>query len=116
MLIPSRRFLRNVIEGLIPGDPSESAEKRARALDYSAVFVQDQLRAMPLVLQILLACGLAVFGAVTWARWFRGLGALSAANRESWMHAWAYGRVTLARKLFRPLRSLAALAYFESIG
>jgi len=32
------------------------------------------------------------------------------------MHAWAYGRVTLARKLFRPLRSLAALAYFERIG
>jgi len=116
MLIPSRRFLRIVIEGLIPGDPSESIEQRERALDYSAGFVQDQLNAMPLVLQFLLACGLAVFSAVTWARWLRGPGGLSAANRRAWMHAWAYGPVTLARKLFRPLRSLAALAYFESIG
>jgi hypothetical protein len=116
MLIPSRRFLRIVIDGLIPGHPSETADARARALDYSAAFVQAQLRAMPLVLQVLLACGLAVFRALTWVRWLRGLGALGAPSRHAWMHAWAYGPVALARKLFRPVRSLAALAYFESIG
>jgi hypothetical protein len=32
------------------------------------------------------------------------------------MHAWAYGRAPLARAMFRPVRSLAALAYFECIG
>lgn len=116
MLIPSRRFLRAVIAGLIPGDVSETADQRERALDYSAGFVRDQLLAMPLVLQILLACGILAFRVVTWARWLRGVGALGDAKRQAWMHAWAYGPVTLARKLFRPVRSLAALAYFESIG
>jgi hypothetical protein len=116
MLIPSRRFLRTVIDGLIPDHPSETLEQRARALDYSAAFVQAQLAAMPLVLQVALACGLAAFRALTWTRFLRGLGALGAARRQAWMHAWAYGRVSLARKLFRPLRSLASLAYFECIG
>jgi hypothetical protein len=116
MLTPSRRFLRAVIEGLIPADPSETPEQRDRALDYSAAFVREQLQAMPLVLQVLLACGLAVFRAITWARWLRGLAALGAARRQAWMHAWAYGRISLARKLFRPVRSLAAFAYFERIG
>jgi hypothetical protein len=116
MLIPSRGFLRSVIEGLIPDHASETPEQRAHALDHSAAFVQAQLQAMPLVLQVLLACGLAVFRTVTWLRWLRGVGALSAMKRRAWMHAWAYGRVSLARTLFRPLRSLASFAYFECIG
>ena len=116
MLIPSRRFLRVLIEGLIPPHSEETADARARALDESAAFVQAQLEAMPLVLQVLLASGLAAFSAITWARWLRGVGALGAERRQAWLHAWAYGRVSLARKLFRPMRSLAALAYFESIG
>jgi hypothetical protein len=116
MLIPSRRFLRILVEGLIPGHASESPAARGRALDDSAAFVREQLLAMPLVLQVLLACGLVVFRAVTWARWLRSVGALGAEKRQAWMHAWAYGRVSLARRMFRPLRSLAALAYFESIG
>jgi hypothetical protein len=115
-MIPSQRFLRAVIDGLIPEHASESPGQRARALDYSAAFVHGQLEAMPLVLQILLAGGLTAFTAITWARWRRGLAALSATRRQAWMHAWAYGRVPLARQLFRPVRSLAALAYFECIG
>ena len=115
-MIPSRRFLRTVIEGLIPEHASETSEQRARALDYSATFVREQLQAMPLVLQALLACGLLVFRALTWARWLRSFGALRADRRQAWMQAWAYGRITLARKLFRPVRSLAALAYFECVG
>jgi hypothetical protein len=116
MLTPSRRFLRAVIDGLIPEHPSETSEQRARALDHSAAFVQGQVRAMPLVLQVLLACGLAAFSTLTWLRWLRGIAALGAPSRQAWLHAWAYGRVSLGRQLFRPLRSLAALAYFESIG
>jgi hypothetical protein len=116
MMIPSIRFLHAAIEGLIPEHPSETSEQRRRALDYSATFVRDQLLAMPLVLQILLACGIAVFRAVTWLRWLRSFCAMRPVKRNAWINAWAYGRVTLARKLFRPVRSLAALAYFECIG
>lgn len=115
-MIPSPRFLRALIEGLIPGDPSETPEQRRRALDYTVDFVRGQLQAMPLVLQILLACGLTAFRVLTWARWLRAFSALGAARRQAWTHAWAYGRVPLARSLFRPVRSLAALAYFECIG
>jgi hypothetical protein len=115
-MIPSHRFLRAAIEGLIPDHPSETAGQRARALDYSAAFVRGQLEAMPLVLQILFAGGVTAFTVITWTRWLRGLTALSAPRRQAWMHAWAYGRVPLARQLFRPVRSLAALAYFECIG
>ncbi len=115
-MIPSQRFLRAAIEGLIPDHPSETADARARALDYSASFVHGQLRAMPLVLQGLLACGISAFTLLTWIRWLRGLSSLSPARREAWLHAWAYGRVPLARQLFRPVRSLAALAYFECIS
>jgi len=116
MIIPSRRFLRAAIEGLIPEHASEPREQRERALDYSATFVREQLQAMPLVLQVLLACGIAVFRAVTWFRWLHSFCGLRPVKRNAWITAWAYGRVTLARKLFRPLRSLAALAYFERIG
>jgi hypothetical protein len=115
-MIPSRRFLRALIEGLIPGHPSETPPQRTRALDYSAAFVREQLEAMPLVLQILLACGIIAFRVLTCARWLRSFAALDAARRQAWTHAWAYGRVPLTRSLFRPVRSLAALAYFESIG
>jgi len=115
-MVPSHRFLRVVIEGLIPDHPSETPEQRARALDCSATFVRGQLEAMPLVLQILFAGGMTVFTVITWARWWRGLAALGAARRRAWLHACAYGRVPLARQLFRPVRSLAALAYFECIG
>jgi hypothetical protein len=115
-MMPSRRFLRVAIDGLIPAHASETPAERARALDYSTAFVREQLQAMPLVLQIVLACGIAVFLAVTWARWLRGFGALQPAHRQAWMHAWAYGRSSLARRMFRPVRSLAALAYFERIG
>lgn len=114
-MIPSIRFLRAVIEGLIPDHPSETAEQRAVALEYSAAFVRGQLLAMPLVLQVLLACGLTAFTLITWARWLRGVSSLDVARRQAWLHAWAYGRVSLARRLFRPLRSLAALAYFECL-
>ena len=115
-MLPSRVFLRAAIEGLIPAHPSESREQRERALDYSAAFVRDQLRAMPLVLQIALACGVAGFLVLTWCRWLRRFAALGPDRRRAWMHAWAYGRVPLARAMFRPVRSLAALAYFECIG
>jgi hypothetical protein len=115
-MIPSPRFLRALIEGLIPGDHSETPEQRTRALDYSVVFVREQLQAMPLVLQILLACGLTVFRVLTCMRWLRAFTALGAARRQQWTHAWAYGRIPLARSLFRPVRSLAALAYFECLG
>jgi len=115
-MIPSRRFLRALIEGLIPGDSSETPAQRARALDYSVVLVRGQLQAMPLVLQVLLACGLTVFRILTCARWLRAYTALGAVRRQQWTQAWAYGRVPLARSLFRPVRSLAALAYFECIG
>lgn len=114
--MPSRVFLRAAIEGLIPAHASETDEQRQQALDYSATFVRDQLRAMPLVLQALLACGLAAFLVLTWCRWLRRFTALGPDRRRAWMHAWAYGRVPLARAMFRPVRSLAALAYFERIG
>jgi hypothetical protein len=115
-MLPSRRFLRAAIDGLIPDHPSETREQRERALDYSASFVRDQLRAMPLVLQIALAGGVIAFLALTWLRWLRGFRALGPERRRAWMQAWAYGRVPLARAMFRPVRSLAALAYFECIG
>jgi hypothetical protein len=115
-MIPSQNFLRAVVDGLIPEHVSETVEQRARALDHSAGFVRGQLEAMPLVLQILFAGGIAAFVAITWLRWLRGLSSLSPSRRQTWMHAWAYGPVPLARQLFRPVRSLAALAYFECIG
>lgn len=115
-MMPSRRFLRVAIDGLIPPHSSETPEERARALEYSTGFVREQLQAMPLVLQIVLACGIAVFLALTWTRWLRSFGALPPARRQAWMQAWAYGRFSLARRMFRPVRSLAALAYFERIG
>jgi hypothetical protein len=115
-MIPSHRFLRAVVEGLIPDHPSETRDQREGALDYTAMFVRGQLQAMPLVLQVALAVGLTVFSIVTWLRWLRGFTGLGAARRQAWMQAWAYGPVPLARQLFRPVRSLAALAYFERIG
>lgn len=99
----------------MPGAPHEDAATRARALDFSAAFVRDQLAAMPLVLQILLLAGLTCFHALTLLRWGCGFAELDLPRRSAWLNAWAYGRSAIARQLFRPVRSLAALAYYEAV-
>ena len=41
---------------------------------------------------------------------------LSLAKRQAIVKAWSFGKIGLTRKLFKPLRSIALLAYFEDEG
>lgn len=113
-MVPSRTFLRAVIEGLVPANRAEPGARQS-AIDYTTEFVDGQLRALPFVLQVALTVGLTVFRVTTFLRWFRGIGSLDVARRHAWLNAWAYGPLALTRSLFRPLRSLAVLAYYEAI-
>jgi uncharacterized protein (TIRG00374 family) len=85
-----------------------------RAAAYAAAFLAEQLAALPLRLRVLAAAGIAAFRVYVRLRTLRGFCDLPLEARRRAVNAWAFGPVGLARQLFRPIRSLVLLAYWES--
>ncbi len=108
------RFMRALAESLVPVDDDGLAgEERRAAIDQVAEFVQGQIDALPLRLTTLFRVGLLGFRAATRVATLRGFCELEPERRRRWVEGWAYGRVSLARQLFRGPRSTALLAYYE---
>lgn len=59
------------------------------------------------------AAGMAGFRFYVRLRYLRSFCALDLERRRRAVDAWAFGRLALLRQLFRPVRSLALLAYYE---
>jgi glycosyltransferase 2 family protein len=103
-------LLRAICDAIVP---EEAPEPREAIVDRVSAFVAGQNRALPWMLQVALKAGLAAFWVLVLLRYARPLPNLPPRKRRAVVHAWAWGRVGLARQLFRVLRSTALLAWYE---
>lgn len=58
---------------------------------------------------------MAAFRVYVRMRTLRSFCALDVDRRRLVVQAWAFGRIGLLRQLFRPVRSIALLAYYERV-
>lgn len=78
-----------------------------------AAFMDGQIAALPPRLRTLFHVGMTVFRLSVRVRHVSSFCGLQVDRRRAIVDAWAFGRVGLLRQLFRPVRSLAVLAYYE---
>lgn len=90
-----------------------SAEERSEAITYATEFVCSELSALPSFLRILFKTGILGFRTITIASNLCPFENLSSERQAKIITAWSYGPISTTRKLFKPLRSLALLAFFE---
>ncbi len=108
------RFMRALAESLTPVDDDGLAgAEREATIGVVAGFMQGQIDALPMRLTTLFRTGMLGFRAATRVAFLRGFCELAPAPRRRWVEGWAYGRMGLARQLFRGARSTALLAYYE---
>jgi uncharacterized protein (TIRG00374 family) len=89
-----------------------SAVDRDALVDVAA-FVAEQMDALPARLHAMYTAGMAVFRFYVRLRYLRSFCGLDVERRRRAVDAWAFGRLALLRQLFRPVRSVALLAYYE---
>ena len=107
---PASPFVLALVEAVViqpgqQGDPKVLADV--------AAFVQAQLAALPPKLKLMFECGMSFFRFMTRLRFLRGYCEITLDQRRAWVLAWAEGRYTLLRQLFRPVRGIALLAYHD---
>jgi uncharacterized protein (TIRG00374 family) len=85
----------------------------ATAIRAAADFVEGQIAALQPQLKVLFDAGMTFFRFVTRLRYLRGYCDLSLEKRRAWTARWAEGRIALLRKLFKPVRATALLAYYD---
>lgn len=111
------RLIVALTEALLPSQQQNgSGAPPADVTGRVAFFVQGQIAALPLLLRGLLFVGLLGFRILVRMRYFRGFCRLPLPTRRRIVNAWAYGRYTAARQLFRVLRSTALLSYYEDVS
>ena len=107
-------FWLSVVAASVPtGSLTLTTEERAEATNYATQFVCTGLGALPSFLRILFKIGILSFRTITILTSFCPFENLSSAKQTKVINAWSYGPIGLTRKLFKPLRSLALLAFFE---
>ena len=107
-------LLRAITEAIVPENRSEQQQQaHACLVSEVALFARDQILALPWFLHLLLFAGLFGFRVYSRLRYFRDFTSMRLAKRRVVVNSWAYGRVPLARQLFRALRSVALLGYYE---
>ncbi len=107
---PASPFVLALVEAvvIVPGQRGDP-----KVLADVAAFVQAQLGALPPTLKLLFECGMSFFRFMTRLRFLRGYCELTLEQRRAWVLAWAEGRYSLLRQLFRPVRGIALLAYHD---
>jgi len=99
-----------LVEAMVVGD-GETPEPAAVA--YAAQFVDGQLAALTPKLRVMFDLGMTFFRFVTRLRFLRGYCDVPLPARRAWTKKWAEGRVALVRQLFKPVRAIALLAYYD---
>jgi uncharacterized membrane protein YbhN (UPF0104 family) len=83
------------------------------ALVEVATFLTQEMEALPARLRVMFEAGMATFRFYVRLRYVRSFCALDLERRRAAVNSWAFGRVGLLRQLFRPVRSIVLLAYYE---
>lgn len=104
---------RDLTAASVPHHELADPLTRDRVIGVTADFVQAQLDALPSQLRWMVRAGLLFFQGCVIVRHGRPYGSLSPDRRRQVFEWWAYGPVPLFRQLFRPVRSLALLAWHE---
>jgi uncharacterized protein (TIRG00374 family) len=108
------RLIAAITEALLARDLTILREpQRTVVVASAAAFVYGQVASLPARLRVLLLVGLSGFRYLVALRHGRTFCHLPLDVRARVVDAWAYGRVGLARQLFRVLRSTAVLALYE---
>jgi hypothetical protein len=108
------RFMCALADASTPlEDDHLTGASRAHAVRDVATFIDGQMAALPFRLRALFATGMLGFRLATRLACLSSFSALPPERRRAWFERWAYGRVALARQLFRGVRSTALLAYYE---
>lgn len=115
--LPLASLLEGIVEAFLPWQQSGLAEiaapERAAIARDAARFVAGQLQALPRRFQLLFVAGLAAFAVSVRLRQPRGFLALPRDRRVAVVERWAFGAWGAGRKLFRPVRSTALLAFYD---
>ena len=83
------------------------------SLQQASIFLQAQVLALPLGLRFGTKMGLLAFRVSVWVTSFRPFHRLDAARRVAIVKRWSSAPVAPIRQLFRALRNLAVLPYFD---
>lgn len=108
-------FIRALTEAIIPvEDLRLDDDDRRQAIEEAATFVQAEMDALPRRLAIMFNLGMFVFRLSVRMAHLKAFCSLSLPERRETVERWAYGPVSLFRALFKPVRSTAFIAFFES--
>jgi uncharacterized protein (TIRG00374 family) len=107
---PASAFTVGLLEAIAvaPGRTPEPA-----GIQYAATFVEGQIAALQPKLRILYNIGMTGFRFVTRLRFLRGYCNIPLEARRVWTLRWAEGRIALLRQLFKPVRAIGLLAYYD---
>jgi hypothetical protein len=112
--IVADQFWKLLCEALIGADSLQLAgDKKDEAIANTSLFVVSQLSRLSKILRIQLEIGLRVFRSYAFCLNLQPFCSMSLSRRVTVVEQWASGPVPLARKMFRPLRSLTLLGFFE---
>lgn len=115
MPITNCRFWLKLSEAILPERAKGlSAEEHQTALANAAEFLCQELTCLPSQLKVLLKIGLFGFRSLCILSGFTLFEQQSLEHRRQVVDQWSYGPVAITRKLFKPLRAIALLSYFES--
>lgn len=107
-------FVHALAEATIPLDTIDLADADIKKVTATvSEYVHGQLECLPIHLRIVFNLGMLGFRLVVRARHLRGFSRLPLDQRREIVNSWAYGRVALARQLFRVVRSTSLLAFYE---
>lgn len=115
-------FIAHVEPAHVTGEPGELMIALAqaflppcepRAARDVAAFMEGQIAALPPSLRTMFHLGMTFFRFTVRVRHVSSFCGMPVDRRRAIVDAWAFGRIGLLRQLFRPVRSLAVLAYYE---
>jgi uncharacterized protein (TIRG00374 family) len=104
---PTSAFTIGLVEAIV------GSSHHAAALTYAASFVDGQIASLPTRLRAMFGGGMTLFRFVTRLRFLRGYCDVPLEARRAWTKRWAEGRIALVRQLFKPVRAIALLAYYD---
>jgi hypothetical protein len=101
-------------EAIVPlPDLHLAPEEAKRCIDFSADFVCQELSHLPQSLKPLVKLGITAFRIYAFVTNLMPFESLSLERRRLVVDSWSYSRVSLTRKFFKPIRSVALLAFYE---